>query len=281
MSAAVRSGARVGVVDRWVQRRGPGEGQPRQLGGVVGQEPAGRSVSASAVVPGLQVSRALCEGGEGGDRIEEVDVIARHAVEVFAGELQPKTSGESAGPMTVAVDDVRIPLIASVVQNRTRQLGIVSPGTSIDVVRSHRRPDVIDDTHLGVNIYGGAEMVFDAIDGHPIAARGAQHVYGLLAADEIGGFGQSAVLIGVQRYNGDQTQLLVDAQGFGETAHHIGGLEVLVLKVDETLRATNDLFVGMGDAPLAVRSERITGPAAGIGSQDVHVLTAAGGRVGK
>ena len=88
---------------------------------------------------------------------------------------------------------------------------------------------------------GGAEMVLDAIDRHPIAARVAQQIYRLLAADEIGGLGQSAVLIGVQRNDGDQTQLLVGAQGIGETAHHIGGPEVLVLEVDETLRATNDL----------------------------------------
>jgi hypothetical protein len=63
----------------------------------------------------------------------------------------------------------------------------MSPGTSIDVVRSHRRPYVIDDAHLGVNVYGGAEMVLDAIDRHPIAARVPQHIYRLLAADEIRG----------------------------------------------------------------------------------------------
>ena len=88
-------------------------------------------------MPRLKVAGAVSEGGEGSNRIDEVEIVAGHAIEVFLGKLHPKASRELTRSMAVATDSVGIPLVAIFIENRARQFGIVGPGPSIDVVRSN------------------------------------------------------------------------------------------------------------------------------------------------
>jgi len=88
-------------------------------------------------VPRLKVSGAVSESGEGSDRVDQVEIVARHAIKVFLRKLQPKATREPTRSMAVAINRLRIPLIAILIENRTRQFGIMRPGPSIDVVRSN------------------------------------------------------------------------------------------------------------------------------------------------
>src|SRR4029077_3725495 len=108
MATAQRPGARVRVVDRSIERRRPGQRAPTQPRNVIDTQPARRPDFEGAFMPSLQVARTVCERGEGSDRIEEIQIVVRRAVEVFLGELQPKASREPASPVTIAVDDLRI-----------------------------------------------------------------------------------------------------------------------------------------------------------------------------
>ena len=74
----------------------------------------------------------------------------------------------------------------------------------------------------------------------------------------------------MQRNDGDQVQPGVAAQRVGEAPDDVGGPQILVLQVDQAVRAGDDLVVGVGDAAFAVGSERVTVPAAGVGPQHLH-----------
>jgi len=89
MTAAKRPRPPVGVVDRVIERNGPGQGPPAQPRSIVRPQPARRSAAAGALVPGLQIPRGAGKGVEGAYGIKEVQVVAGQPVQVLPGQFQP------------------------------------------------------------------------------------------------------------------------------------------------------------------------------------------------
>src|SRR6476646_8508045 len=112
-----------------------------------------------------------------------------------------------------------------------------------------------------MHVHGCARVVLDAIDRHSSTAGRTQDVDSLLPADQVRWHGKPAILIGIERDYSDQAQLLIGVQRIGEATYDISRPQVLILEVDETVCAADDLLVRMGDAALPIGCERILFPA--------------------
>src|SRR5690349_20087153 len=126
-----------------------------------------------------------------------------------------------------------------------------------------------------MHVHGCARVVFDAIDRYSITAGRTQYVDRLLSADQVGWHGKPTVLIGMERNHSDEAQLPIGAQCIGEATYNIGGPQVLILDVDETVGAADDLLVGVSHTAFPVRCKRILVPAPGISPQDLYLMPAA------
>jgi hypothetical protein len=106
-----------------------------------------------------------------------------------------------------------------------------------------------------VDIDGLTLVVFEVVDRYPVASRPAYEVDRLLVADELGGLGEAATPLGEPRYERDEPQVRLAAQGLGEGLGDGRRPQVLVLDVDEAAGPPERLAIGAGDAPLTVGCE--------------------------
>jgi hypothetical protein len=85
--------------------------------------------------------------------------------------LYTKIAGESTAAITEPCRIERYSIIELCVENRAGHLRIVGPGPTIEIVRSNKRPDVVDHTHLGMDVDGRAILILEVVDAYPVAAR--------------------------------------------------------------------------------------------------------------
>ena len=117
-------------------------------------------------------------------------------------------------------------------QTAAVQLGVVRPRPAVEVVRPHRRPDVVDDADLRVDVHRLPGDVLEPVDRHPVPARGPQAAHGTLASDGVGrpgSGGRCGPGSGERRPPAAAGAL---AQRLGERRSDLAGPEVLVLDVD-------------------------------------------------
>ena len=88
-------------------------------------------------------------------------------------ESQTEITRELAAPITEAPRINRRSVVELGVEHGTGHLRIVRPRAAIQVVGTDTRPDVVDDTDLGMDVDGCAELVLEVVDADalPPAAR--------------------------------------------------------------------------------------------------------------
>ena len=145
--------------------------------GVAAQSPGRSGSAAAAVMPRVELGGALADGVRGPLGVEQVIVLVE--VEVFAHHRETQLAGEPAGSVPEPAGIGRGALVAFGVQHRGGQLGVVRPGPRVEVVAADRRPDVVDDAQLGVDVDGQALQVLDVEHLHPVPARLPHHGQGL------------------------------------------------------------------------------------------------------
>ena len=137
------------------------------------------------------------------------------ATEVLAPQLEPKVPCEL--PSTVAKPRRinRFTLITLVVKHSARDLGVVTPRSSVEVVGPDRRPDVVDHADLGVDVDGSPLRILDVIDADALSARIEQGPHRLLATDLARPL-EDSTLVEIPGHDRDDAQLRVRSQGFCE-----------------------------------------------------------------
>ena len=134
-------------------------------------------------VPAFERLGRVPERRDGFGRVEQASIVALRTAKVLAPQLQPKVSGELSGAVPKAPRIEWLATIALVVDHRASDLGVVAPRPPIEIVRTHRCPDVIDHADLGVDVHRNAGEVLDVVDGDTIASRIEKNAYRQLASD--------------------------------------------------------------------------------------------------
>src|SRR5450759_1228948 len=145
-------GTAVGVVDGAVDEICPPPVVRADRGKVVGSRLTWWARSPLVgIVPAVQRGLGLPPHRESANGIEQVGV-RRGGNNVFGPELESQVACEAAG--TVA-EPGRVgwrPVVEAGIDDRTRDLRIMGPGTTVESVRADRDPDVVDDAHLGMTV---------------------------------------------------------------------------------------------------------------------------------
>lgn len=161
--ASQRGRAPVRVIEAPVQRRHPGPGPPGQARRLIGPQPARRPwLGPASGVPRIECGGGSRESNEGRSRIAQIGVVARVPVEMFAGKGQAQVPRVGAGvlagsPWGARLARVECPVQDSAAQLSSAQLGIMSPGAQVEVVRADRCPHIVDDAGLGVYVHRRAD----------------------------------------------------------------------------------------------------------------------------
>src|SRR5487761_814977 len=134
-------------------------------------------------MPAFQRLGRIPERRDGFGRIEQTAIVAVRAAKMLAPQLQSQVAGELSGAVPKARRIEGFATIALVVYHGARDLGVMTPGPPIEVVRSDRCPDVVDHADLGVNVDGNAGEVLDVVDGDTIASRIEKNAHRLLASN--------------------------------------------------------------------------------------------------
>src|SRR5665213_2094240 len=126
---------------------------------------------------------------------------------MFRPERKAQRASELAASVTKSTRVKRDPFIEFAINHGAREFRVMRPRTAIQIVRSDGRPHVVNNTDLGVDVYGVARFVLDVVDPDSVAASFSQD-------SESSRLGQSArrprqftVLIGVARNDADDLQL--------------------------------------------------------------------------
>src|SRR5450756_352316 len=259
--ASQRGGAPVWVVQAPVKRRCPGSGPPGQARHLIGPQSAWRPLPGSAFgVPRIECGGGSRESGEGRPRIAQIGVVARGPVEMLAGKGQAQVPRVAAGVLPGSPWHARLARVGRGVKDSAAELGIMSPGAPVEVARADRRPHVVDDEGLGVDVYRRAVVVLDPVDGYPVTAASVQNLERQVVPDNIGRQRQPPVLIWVAGNDRDQVQPGVRGQGFGDRGRHLRRPEVLVLEIDQGSGPAEHLGVAARDAALGIGGEEVASP---------------------
>jgi hypothetical protein len=117
----------------------------------------GRYFSAGTRPPLFEFAGGLSPKIRTVGQIQEFRVFGRSS-EVLSPERQPQRARELAASVTEAARIKRNPVVEFAVNHGARKFRVMSPRAAIQIVRPDGRPDVIDDTDLGVDVDGSAEL---------------------------------------------------------------------------------------------------------------------------
>jgi len=145
----------------------------------------------------------------------------RFHVQVLTREFQAQFSGEGACAVPEASWVVRLARIRGLVHHRAGEFRIVGPRAEVDVVGADRGPYVVDHADLRVDVHRCAGVVLERVHGDSPAAGTAQSVQGRDPADQVHRQGESAVLFGDGRDDGDEAQAVMGGECLGEGLHHM------------------------------------------------------------
>ena len=114
---------------------------------------SGRSgASLTALVPGVQGFGAAAQDLSCCAGIEQVGVVAVVAVQVLTHQLQPQVSGEPASTLPRTCGIAWVARVLLTVEDCDIELGVVGPGSAVEVRTAHGRPDIIDHHQFGVDV---------------------------------------------------------------------------------------------------------------------------------
>ena len=199
-----------------------------------------------------------CIGG-GSKQLQTIVEVDRDFVglEVFAPQLKSSLASDDPCCVAGAGRILRCSLIEAVVQNRARKLGVVRPGSAIQVVRADRHPHVVDDADLGVDV-DRQSILLEVVDGDSATAELAETTESAELADPAGRSGQQPVFVGKPRNHHDNLEVGLVFKGATECPCDVSRPQVLIFDVDEATSASKRFRIGAGDASLAVRRKRVT-----------------------
>ena len=204
-AAEAVAGSSVGVHDQVVKRPGPRAGVKRQAVGPVGAQPSRRSGSLpAAVVPGVQGACNGAQSGQARGRVDEVVVAVR--VKVLPPQLEAQVAREAPSAVTEPGRVAGLARVTLVVEDGARQLAVVRPATHVEVVAADRRPHVVDDADLGVDVHRRADAVLQVEHAHPVAAGAPDDVERVLPSDKVRRPAHAAALVREARHDADQVQ---------------------------------------------------------------------------
>ena len=128
-------------------------------------------------MPCVEGLRGAAELGEGAVGIEEVvDAVGLGATEVLAPELQPGVAGETPGTVTESGRVAWLAFVAGVVEDEHDSSESWVHERRFMLSEPTIEPDVVDDADLGVHVDGGALLVLEVADEHPVAAGARRRV---------------------------------------------------------------------------------------------------------
>jgi hypothetical protein len=241
---------------------------------------SGRARTATtAVMPSSERGRRLPPSIEAGGRVDEVDVVAVVASEVFAPEAQTRVACQHTGAVSEARGVERFPLVVGRVEHGARNLGVVGPRTPVEVVGPDLQPDVVDDTDLGVDVDGRAVRILQVVEPDAITARLAQPLDDAMPADVLGVRRDPSTALGEARYDRYQAQLRLTAKGVRHRFSPVLRPEVLVLDVDEPAGPPQRFAVGTSDAALTVGREWVGRAFGRVRADDLHRVWSGGSGV--
>ncbi len=206
----------VGIENAAIERRCDQPRRRPEAFGTMRPEVAARTFTSTSVrVPVVERGRRSRHRFKARGGVDQVIVGAGFAFEMLTPHAQSRIASEPTSTVAPAARVERMTGVDRFIEHCARQLRVVSPGTTIQVVGSDIHPDIVDDAHFCVDVDRGSPLVLEVVHRDTGTAGRADHLEDRLAADSTGGAREAAVSIGKARYDDHEPQLGFAAQRLG------------------------------------------------------------------
>ncbi len=232
-------------------------------------------------MPGTQRLGAVSHSLKCPCRIKQIlDRIRCGTIEMLSPQFKPQITSEDPRAVAHTCGVEGLTWIGRLIEHRAGHLAVVRPGPSVEIVRTHHGPHVINHDYLGVHVDRRACGVFDVIDAEALATRGAADLDCSLMADQARPAGRP-LPVGEAGHDRDHMQFGIRLHRAGEQLGDERRPQVLILDVDQAPCAGKCLPVGVRDAAFTQRREGVAPKPGRVGPQHLHGVGPCGRRIGQ